>query len=114
MIQVNAPNTGLIGNLPAGAPVEVGASVDASGVHPWHVGDLPAACAALNRSYLNVVELAIEAVASEDPRAIRHAAMVDPNTAATLPADEIWDLCDALVAAHGDALPRWARQPVAP
>jgi alpha-galactosidase len=113
VIQVNTPNAGLIGNLPAGAPVEVGASVDASGVHPWHVGDLPAACAALNRSYLNVVELAIEAVISEDPRAIRHAAMVDPNTAATLAVDEIWDLCDALVAAHGDALPRWARQPVA-
>ena len=113
VIQVNAPNTGLIDNLPAGAPVEVGASVDASGVHPWHVGDLPAACAALNRSYLNVVELATEAVVSEDPRTIRHAAMVDPNTAATLAPDEIWDLCDALVAAHGDALPRWARQSVA-
>jgi alpha-galactosidase len=114
VIQVNASNTGLIGNLPSGAPVEVGATVDASGVHPWHVGDLPPACAALNRSYLNVVELAIEAVLSEDPRAIRHAAMLDPNTAATLAVDEIWDLCDALVAAHGDALPRWARRPSSP
>ncbi|MDH2442614.1 alpha-galactosidase [Amnibacterium sp. CER49] len=112
VIQVNTPNTGLIGNLPAGAPVEVGASVDASGVHPWHVGDLPAVCAALNRSYLNVVELTIEAVLREDPRAIRHAAMLDPSTAAALPVDRIWDLCDALVAAHGDVLPRWARAPV--
>ncbi|MGN6743799.1 MAG: alpha-galactosidase [Amnibacterium sp.] len=111
-IQVNVPNTGLIGNLPAGAPVEVGAAVDAAGVHPWHVGDLPAACAALNRSYLGVVELGIDAVVAEDPRGIRHAAMLDPSTAATLTADEIWDLCDALVEAHGDALPAWARQPV--
>ena len=94
------------------APVEVGASVDASGVHPWHVGELPVQCAALNRSSLNVVQLAIDAVAAEDARAIRHAAMLDPNTAATLTAAEIWDLCDALVEAHGDVLPPWARQRV--
>jgi alpha-galactosidase len=113
-IQVNVPNTGLIGNLPAGAPVEVGAAVDEGGVHPWQVGDLPVGCAALNRAYLNVVELAIDSVVAEDPRTIRHAAMLDPNTAATLSPGEIWDLCDALVQAHGEALPAWARRRVRP
>jgi alpha-galactosidase len=46
---------------------------------------------------------------TEDPRAIRHALMVDPNTAASLTVDQIWDMCDALVAEHGDALPSWVR-----
>jgi alpha-galactosidase len=31
--------------------------------------------------------------------------MVDPNTAATLSLDDIWGLCNDLVAAHGDLLP---------
>lgn len=31
--------------------------------------------------------------------------MVDPNTAATLTVDQIWDLCDELTSAHGDLLP---------
>ena len=34
--------------------------------------------------------------------------MVDPNTAATLTVDQIWALCDDLVAAHGDLLARAA------
>ena len=108
-IQVNTVNTGLIANLPAGAPVEVTASVDELGVHPWYMGALPLQCAAMNRSYLNVVELTIEAAVAEDARAIRHAAMLDPNTAATLTVDQIWDLCNALVATHGSLLPIWAR-----
>jgi alpha-galactosidase/6-phospho-beta-glucosidase family protein len=35
----------------------------------------------------------------------RRAATADPATAAALTVDEIWALCDAMVAAHGDALP---------
>src|SRR4051794_36906044 len=41
VIQVNTVNTGLIGNLPAGAPVEVPCVVDGVGARPLHVGDLP-------------------------------------------------------------------------
>ncbi|WP_308467241.1 alpha-glucosidase/alpha-galactosidase [Rathayibacter soli] len=113
-IQVNTANTGLITNLPAGAPVEVTASVDERGVHPWYMGELPPQCAALNRGYLNVVDLTIHAALTEDPRAIRHAAMLDPNAAATLTVDQIWELCDAMVTAHGDLLPAWARQSLSP
>jgi alpha-galactosidase len=36
---------------------------------------------------------------------VRAAAMVDPNTAATLTVDQIWHLCDDLTVAHGDLLP---------
>jgi alpha-galactosidase len=73
------------------------------------VDALPPQCAALNRSYLNVVDLIVDGALAENPRAIRQALMVDPNTAASLTVEQIWDMCDALVAAHGDALPAWAR-----
>jgi len=109
-VQVNVPNTGLITNLPAGAPVEVTASVDGSGLHTWYMGALPVQCAALNRSYLNVVELAVHAALTQDGKALRQAAILDPNTAATLTTDEIWELCDALADVHGDLVPAWARQ----
>ncbi|MCW2862803.1 MAG: glycoside hydrolase family 4 [Actinoallomurus sp.] len=104
-IQVTTANTGLITNLPAGAGVEVPATLDRLGVHPHHVGALPPQLAALNRSFLNVVELTVAAALEGDPRHVRHAAMADPATAAALTVDEIWALCDAMVAAHGDALP---------
>jgi alpha-galactosidase len=110
-IQVNVANTGLITNLPHGAAVEVPASLDQAGVHPWFVGDLPPQCAALNRAFLSVAELTVHAALEQDPRAIRQAAMLDPHTAATLTVDRIWSLCDDLVAAHGDLLPEGARAP---
>ena len=108
-IQVNTSNTGLITNLPVGSPVEVSATVDSNGVHPWYMGELPPQCAALNRNYLNAVELTIHAALAEDPRAVRHALMLDPNTAATLPVERIWEMCNAMVSAHGESLPPWAR-----
>ena len=104
-IQVTTANTGLITNLPAGAAVEVPATLDRLGVHPHHVGALPPQLAALNRQFLNVVELVVAAAVEGDPRHIRHAAMSDPATAATLTVGQIWELCDAMVAAHGAALP---------
>lgn len=108
-IQVNVANDGLISNLPSGLAVEVPASVDERGVHPWRVGALPPQCAALNRQYLNVNDLTITAAVEHDPRAIRQALMLDPNTAASLTVDRIWEMCNELVAAHGDLLPAWAR-----
>ena len=100
----NVPNTGLISNLPAGAVVEVPCLVDGSGVQPTAVGALPAQCAALNRGYLNVTELVVQAAIEEDPRAIRQAVMVDPATAAALPVEQIWALCNDLVDAHSNYL----------
>jgi alpha-galactosidase len=104
-IVATVANTGLIDNLPAGAGVEVPCLVDALGVRPLRVGALPAQCAALNRGFLNPVELAVRAALDGDPRLIRQAAMVDPNAAATLTVDQIWQLCDDMVAAHGDLMP---------
>ena len=38
--------------------------------------------------------------------------MVDPNTAATLSVGAIWDLADAMLAAHGSLLPEALRAPL--
>ena len=110
----NVVNSGLITNLPDDVAVEVPCLVDAAGVRPVHVGDLPPQCAALNRTFLGPVDLAVRAAVHGDPRLVRQAAMLDPNTAATLPVEEIWRLCDALVDAHGDLLPEPLRGPLAP
>jgi alpha-galactosidase len=101
----NVPNDGLITNLAPGAAVEVPCEVDQDGLRPAHVGDLPPQCAALNQAFCNVAELTVRAMLEEDPLMIRRAAMVDPNTAATLTVDDIWRLCDELTAVHGDLIP---------
>lgn len=103
-IHGNVRNTGLITNLPQAYAAEVPCIVDELGVRPEYVGDLPLACAALNRSFANVGELTVQAAVTGDPRLVRRAAMVDPNTAASLTVDAIWALCDELSAAHGDLL----------
>jgi alpha-galactosidase len=112
-IQVTVANAGLIDNLPAGAGVEVPCTLGADGVHPQPVGSLPDQCAALNRSFLSVVGLTVEAAVQGRPELVRHALMVDPNTAATLDVDAIWRCADAMVAAHGDLLPEPLRAPLA-
>lgn len=108
-IQVNVANRGLISNLPEGAAVEVPATLDRLGVHPHRVGDLPRQLAALNRGFLNVVELTVAAAVEGKPDHVRHAAMLDPATAAALTVDQIGDLVAAMTAAHGDLLPEALR-----
>ncbi|MER5596583.1 alpha-glucosidase/alpha-galactosidase [Streptomyces sp. NPDC002265] len=100
----NVPNRGLIDNLPAHGTVEVPCLVDALGVQPTRVGSLPPQLAALNRTYLSANDLVVRAAIEDDPRHIRHAAMTDPATAAALPVEDIWRLCDDMVTAHGDLL----------
>ena len=104
-IQVTVANDGLITNLPAGAGVEVPCRLDATGVSPVAVGDLPPQCAALNRSFLSVVDLTVRAAVEGRPDHIRHAMLADPNTAASLRVEEIYELADQMVAAHADLLP---------
>jgi alpha-galactosidase len=105
VIQVNTANTGLITNLPAGAPVEVPCVIDAVGARPVHVGELPPQCAALNRGFLNVVDLTVRAAVEGRPDYIRQALLADPATAAQLPVNQIFALADAMVEAHAEFLP---------
>lgn len=103
----NVMNTGLITNLPREACVEVPCLVDRSGVTPTFVGDLPPQCAALNRTNINTQLLTIEAAMTRKRDHIYHAAMLDPHTAAELSMDDIVSMCDDLIAAHGDWLPKY-------
>jgi alpha-galactosidase len=100
----NVPNRGLISNLPSHGVVEVPCLVDASGVQPTRVGALPPQLAALNRGYLSMNDLVVRAAVEEEPRHVRHAAMTDPATAAALPVERIWQLCNDMVSAHKDRL----------
>ncbi len=108
-LYVNVPNEGRISNLPDECCVEVPAVVDAAGIHPQHVGALPPQLAALNRTFLNVVELTVKAVLEGDPRHVHHAALLDPNTAATLTTAQTAEMCDEMLAAHGDLIPESLR-----
>jgi alpha-galactosidase len=108
-IQVTIANADLISNLPDGAAVEVPCDINGSGAHPIAVGDLPAQCAALNHAFLSVVDLTVRATTEGRPDYIRHAMMADPNTAASLSVEQIWQLADAMVEAHADRLPEALR-----
>ena len=105
----NVRNDGLIENLPAGCCVEVPCLVDRTGVQPVHVGKLPPQLAALNRTFASVCELTVRAALEGKPEHVYHAAMLDPNTSATLTLDQIEALVDELLVAHGDALPEGLR-----
>ena len=108
VIYGNVINEGLIDNLPAGACVEVPCVVDRTGVQPTRIGALPAQCAALNRTFLNVVELTVRAALEGSREHVYHAAMLDPNASGSLDLDTIRTICDELIEAHGDALPQLA------
>ena len=106
-IHGNVLNTGLITNLPKDAVVEVPCLVDRTGINPCYVGDLPQQLAALNRTNINVHLLTAEAALTKNRELIYMAAMLDPHTGSELSMDEIRDMCDELIEAHGDWLPEY-------
>lgn len=107
VIYGNVPNRGLIDNLPQDCIVEVPCVVDKNGVQPTHIGSLPPHLAALMQTNINVQALTVEAALTQRREHIYHAAMLDPHTAAELDLDQIWNLVDNLIEAHGDWLPRY-------
>ena len=103
----NVLNTGLITNLPRNACVEVPCLVDASGVTPCFIGDLPEQCAAMNRTNINVQLLTIQAAVTRKKDYIYQAAMMDPHCQSELSIDDIVAMCDDLIAAHKGWLPEY-------
>jgi len=103
----NVPNRGLIDNLPDDCVVEVPCLVDRNGVQPTRIGSLPPHLAALMQTNINVQALTVEAALTGKREHIHHAAMLDPHTAAELDLDQIWNLVDDLIEAHGDWLPEY-------
>ncbi|HEY8390425.1 MAG TPA: alpha-glucosidase/alpha-galactosidase [Clostridia bacterium] len=103
----NVLNTGLITNLPSNACVEVPVMVDRNKLNPCFVGDLPEQCAAINRTNINVQLMTIEAARTLKKDYIYMAAMLDPHTSSELSIDDIRNLCDDLIEAHGNWLPKF-------
>jgi alpha-galactosidase len=103
----NVLNTGLILNLPQNAVVEVPCMVDAGGVTPTFVGDLPEQCAAMNRTNINVQLLTIEAARTRRKDFIYQAAMMDPHCQSELSIDDIVAMCNDLIKAHEGWLPEY-------
>lgn len=103
----NVVNNGLIPNLPAEAIVEVPCLIDRNGVNPCYVGNLPEQCAGISRMHVSVHLLTILAATTLKKEYIYMAAMMDPHTASELSPDEIKSMCDDLIKAHGDWLPKY-------
>lgn len=74
--------------------------MDGSGFFPTRIGALPPQLAALCQTNINVHGLTVAAALTRKREHIYHAAMLDPHTAATLPLDRIWEMCDELIEAH--------------
>lgn len=102
----NVPNTGLITNLPHGCCVEVPCLVDTNGIQPTVIGALPPQCAALNRTNVNVQELAVQAVLHSSREAVCQAVALDPLTGALLTLDQIHAMTDELLEQEAQWLPQ--------
>ncbi|WP_448956486.1 alpha-galactosidase [Labrys neptuniae] len=109
VIYGNLRNNGCITSLPDNCAAELPCLVDENGIQPTFIGELPTQLTALIRSNINVQELTVKALTTENREHIYHAAMMDPHTGAELDLDQIWALVDRLIATHGEWLPAWAR-----
>jgi alpha-galactosidase len=98
----NVRNTGLITNLPEGCCVEVPCLADKEGLHPCYVGDLPPQLAALNRTNINVQEMAVLGIVEADKTKIFQSIMLDPLTSAALTIDETRHMVDELFLANAE------------
>ena len=103
----NMPNgRGAIANLPSTAIAEVATLVDRNGCQQTNVGELPPQLVGYMQPHVTQHELFIRAAMEGRRDHVYQAAMFDPLTAATLSLDQIVELCDELIAAHGDLLPK--------
>jgi alpha-galactosidase len=104
-IYVNVRNEGLISSLPDDCCVEVPCDLRKGSATPRAVGALPTQLAALNRTFLNVVELTVKAALEGSRDHVHQAALLDPNTSATLTVAQTAAMVDELLAAHAPLLP---------
>jgi alpha-galactosidase len=107
IVHGNVRNTGLITNLPTGCCVEVPITVDREGLRPHYIGDLPPACAAVNRLSVNVHELAVKAAFTGDRDLLYAAVALDPLTSALCTLPQIREMVDALIEAEQQWLPQF-------
>jgi alpha-galactosidase len=88
-------NRGAISNLPYDAAVEVPVTVDAGGLKPVSVGDLPAPIARILTPQVLVQQMAVEAAVNGSKEMALQALLLDPVTnsmdAAVKLLDELWE-----------------------
>lgn len=101
----NVRNSGLITNLPDGCCVEVPCAVDAAGVQPTIVGDLPASCAGVNLASVGMQSCVVEAYRARSKDLVYTAISLDRLTSSLLTLDEIRQMADEMFAAEEQWLP---------
>ena len=104
----NVPNNGIITNLMPGCSVEVPCLVDAQGIQPTVVGDLPAACAGVNAGSVAVQNCAVLAAQTGDKDLVYAAVALDKYTSAMLTLDEINDMVSEMFEAEAEWLPQFS------
>jgi len=102
----NMRNNGAISNLPPDAITEVPTLVDRSGLSFTQVGALPPQLVGYMQPHITQHELFIRAALEGRRDHVYQAAMFDPLTAATMTLDKIVEMCDELIAGHGELLPK--------
>jgi alpha-galactosidase len=105
----NVSNTALIRNLPENACVEVPVYVDRAALHPVHVGQLPAQCAALTNLSVAEEEMAVEGCLAGDPTLVYRAIAYDPLTASVLSLAEIRQMVKEMFRKNAEFLPTFKR-----
>ncbi|MBO9393480.1 MAG: alpha-glucosidase/alpha-galactosidase, partial [Caldilinea sp.] len=89
-------NRGAIDNLPEDCAVEVPVVVDAHGVHPCAVGNLPAGIAALCSVQAHIQQISVEAAMRGSKELALQALLIDPvihsARAAEQILDELWEI----------------------
>ena len=103
-LQVNLPNEGQVSNLLPDAIVETPAIINRGGVHPIHVGDLPAGLAAVINIQILIQGLAVEAAVNSDRKKAMQALLGDPVVQDNVAAEKAFD---ELFEAHRDLLPQF-------
>ena len=83
--------------------------MDRAGLQPTVVGELPPQCAALDRAFLNEVELTVRAALEQRRDHVLQAVALDPNAAATLSLSQIEALVDEMLAAEREMMPEGLR-----
>ena len=114
VIYGNMPNGGTISNLPRTAIVEAPTLVDRTGLHHAQVGELPPQLVGYIQPHVIQHELFIRAATEGRRDHVYQACMFDPLTAATLSMDRIVEMCDEMIAAYGDELPRLDKKTLVP
>lgn len=91
---------GFITNLPGHAAVEIPCYIDAEGIHPCYIGELPEQLAALNRSNASEQILMAKAANEKKKQYIHQAVMMDPFVGAQCTLEQITNMMDELIASH--------------